>query len=153
MENQKWQKKWFWKFGNPKNGSNLSILRKYLCRRVSLDFLLRSCLLFLFFLPKNYFTVSERLNVSILGCLRKTNLFFIILDYFLQNIVVKRDCRQLGSLIKLRKKQKIRQILYVSTSKRSETPHLNDLLTYLADFKTKAKIILKEVTRILDDSP
>ena len=34
--------------------------------------------------PKNYFAASERLNVSILGCLRKTNIFFINLDHFLQ---------------------------------------------------------------------
>ena len=46
--------------------------------------MLWSCLSFLIFLQKNYFTASERLNVSILGCLRKTNAFLIILDYFLQ---------------------------------------------------------------------
>ena len=46
-------------------------------------------------------------------------------------------------MIKLREKQKIRQILYVSTSKTPKAPHLNNLLTNLADFKTKTKIILK----------
>ena len=49
-----------------------------------MDFLLRSCLLFSFFLPKNFFATSERLNESILDCLRKANVFFIILDHLLQ---------------------------------------------------------------------
>ena len=40
--------------------------------------------IFFLFSQKNYFTASERLNVSILSCLRKTNVFFIILDHFLQ---------------------------------------------------------------------